>query len=614
MAEGSLFIRPIGVLGPVRRPVLGSALASVIGMTIGLSLTLSLVEVRSAAAQNALGAGDRLDANHQVGSGRRNVPRAVEDFSARNNIVTGDVAGGIGFTGDVGYTSPRAFRGAVGSDAIIGFRSGSAFSAPSAVLGGLSADRFTLASRRGAIEFSRDTTPVDVQLTDFGNMHQRELLDARLVIDRATSSSSVFGQLERAAQGTALGRIDDGNGRPFAVVASPLTGMRYEPMVFGDVNPLEIGMYDWRRLAEDGDAGRLGDLPTGGSFPTLGMQDPLAAALAEEVAERRSASDAMTPVDRLDFSAEPNDPDERDPQRLDPNPDRMPSTRIDGALDLRDPATDYDRIVERMVVEFGERLIDDPTLRVDGDAEVRRRLREAIEKLSEDLSGRTERLPETTPEATPGDGDDPTALQTPGRPAPATSSPSGATPPATEGAAEQTPLTMDEIAGLLRHAQRIEDLSPMQRSRVDQLIARGQSELAEGDFFLAEKSFERALRLVPGHPLATAGMIHTQLGAGLYLSAALNLRRFFADSPEMIDARYADRLLPPQARLDAAVERVRDYVRRGGNDAPRYGLALAYLGQLTKRQDVTREGIEAIKGSDAEDALRLLLRKVWLNE
>ncbi|HMN96499.1 MAG TPA: hypothetical protein PKC43_08765 [Phycisphaerales bacterium] len=545
----------------------------------------------AAHAQNALGAGDRLDANPQVGAGRRNTAIAVEDFSARNNIVTGDVAGGFGFAGDVGYTSPRAFRGTAGSDAIIAFRAGSAFSAPTAVLGGLTYDRFTLASRRGAIEFSRDTTPIDVPLTDFGSLRQRELLDARVLIDRASATASTFGLFERAAQGAPVAQFSDGFGRGYAIVAAPLTGIRFEPIVVGEVRPLDVGMYDWRRLAEDAEHGRLSGIPAGNAFPALGMADPLAGAMRPQ-----ADGTGLSSPDRVDLSMAPASPE------VSSSPDRLPSDRIDASSDLRGGVSDYDRIVDRLVVEFGARLIDDPTLRIEGDAEVRRRLRERIEQLSDELSGRRPATPEAP--VTP----DPAELPVQPRP----SAVPGSDDPATLTGAE--PPLVDELAGLLRHRQRIETLSPMQRSRVEQLIARGEQELGQGEFFLAEQSFDRALRLVPGHPMATAGMIHTQLAAGLYLSAALNLRRFFADSPEMIDARYADRLLPPQQRLDAAVARVRELMARGGRDAPNYALALAYLGQLAKSPDLTREGLAELAGSPADETLRALLTKVWLAE
>jgi tetratricopeptide (TPR) repeat protein len=169
------------------------------------------------------------------------------------------------------------------------------------------------------------------------------------------------------------------------------------------------------------------------------------------------------------------------------------------------------------------------------------------------------------------------------------------------------------MATILRHGVKIEDLSTEQRSRIDELIARGQTQMGAGDFFDASQSFERALRMMPGHPMATAGVINAEIAAGLYLSSAIRLRRFLAESPEMIDTRYGERLLPPKERFDVAIENMRRRMK-GSDDAPDYGLALAYIGRQTEDKALMREGLDAIKGSEADDTLRLLLKKLWLGE
>ena len=70
--------------------------------------------------RDALGSGNALDGNLEVGSGGRNgySPRAAafsyQAIQARNLGVTNNVAGGRGFRGDPGYTAPRDFRGKVG--------------------------------------------------------------------------------------------------------------------------------------------------------------------------------------------------------------------------------------------------------------------------------------------------------------------------------------------------------------------------------------------------------------------------------------------------------------------------------------------------------------------
>ncbi|MEM1424462.1 MAG: hypothetical protein AAGH64_10725 [Planctomycetota bacterium] len=91
---------------------------------------LALGAVSRAHAQNALGDGTALDSNLRVGSGGRNP--VTQDFrrelAYRNAIVTGNVAGGRAFRGDVGYSAAYDFRGETGSDDLFEFQRDAFFS------------------------------------------------------------------------------------------------------------------------------------------------------------------------------------------------------------------------------------------------------------------------------------------------------------------------------------------------------------------------------------------------------------------------------------------------------------------------------------------------------
>ena len=106
------------------------AIAGLLGLAIGLALPGS---ERPVAAQDALGGGNALDSNPRVGGGRINSRSATDNYRARNALVTGNVPGGRGFRGSVGYTAPTDFRGVVGSDATYAFRRDSAFSSSSVI-------------------------------------------------------------------------------------------------------------------------------------------------------------------------------------------------------------------------------------------------------------------------------------------------------------------------------------------------------------------------------------------------------------------------------------------------------------------------------------------------
>lgn len=141
----------------------------------------------------------------------------------------------------------------------------------------------------------------------------------------------------------------------------------------------------------------------------------------------------------------------------------------------------------------------------------------------------------------------------------------------------------------------------------------GEQLLAAGRYFDAEERFISALSAAPGDVNAQIGRTHAQIGAGLYLSAALNVRQLLVNAPEISGMRYAEGLLPDRARLHEVVA-----VLRGGLGSPTSGadsgLLLAYLGHQLEQPDDIRAGLDALSDRGAEEDQRLadMLRGVWL--
>jgi hypothetical protein len=133
-----------------------------------------------------------------------------------------------------------------------------------------------------------------------------------------------------------------------------------------------------------------------------------------------------------------------------------------------------------------------------------------------------------------------------------------------------------------------------------------------GEYFWAERRYDRALRFTPGHPLATAGLAHARIGAGLYLSASLALQSLLSLQPEMIDVTYADRLLPPRTDLVKAAVSITgrlDEKRDGGT----YAFLLAYIGHQLGDREMIERGLAVFEEREgANDPLVRLLKKIWL--
>jgi hypothetical protein len=186
------------------------------------------------------------------------------------------------------------------------------------------------------------------------------------------------------------------------------------------------------------------------------------------------------------------------------------------------------------------------------------------------------------------------------------------TPPAPgTGPLDVGPVLSREDYGLvLRHGQRVESLAARDGSRFDDVVSSAQQRLTMGDYLKAERRFGRSLRFAPGHPLATAGLGHAQLGASLYLSSALTLQTLLAFQPEMIDVQYAEDLLPAQEDLDRAIsvlnERIQD-----GIDLDRYGFLLAYIGHQLDRPSLILAGLAAMRAGGADESFVGMLDDVW---
>lgn len=541
-------------------------------MTFPIVLAVSLV-ASVAAAQNALDPGrsggrpgDRtspnqgsrqgnaLDANLLRGSGGANSAAPQENFAARNLIVTGNVAGGRGFRGSVGYTAPTDFRGVTGSDATYRFRADSVLTSPVFLAGTRTGDRFELAQQFAVLSYRRDTTPDDPAASS-GEV------PGLFRLDRATAQMSAARILEASAEPIGFATGVDRNRRRVEFTASPSQGLRMraldDPLAMAPLSSFERA-----RAREDIALGRLE--PT---RPIRPFESPLSEAdrIRNESLLRPSAAESL----RLEGI--------------------VSGDRLGG-----DPAgasrSAYDDIVRRVVSQFGE----DPSIRIDADPNSLERARRGLGTVREALTGRRPaQRPDAAAEPTPDAA----------RPAPA----------AEPTEAERRSEILLETARGLRHGTQVRDLTPGERARVDELVRDAQLELERGDFFRAERFFDSALTLSPNNPLLLAGLANSQLGAGVFLSAARTLRSLFSEYPEMIDARYEARLLPNETRLRLSIETLRARMQ-DGNDAPSYALVLAYVGHQMSNRALVEESLEVMRGSDDWDAMRELLRGIWLPE
>ncbi len=181
----------------------------------------------------------------------------------------------------------------------------------------------------------------------------------------------------------------------------------------------------------------------------------------------------------------------------------------------------------------------------------------------------------------------------------------------TEGVADDIDAA-EEITAALRHGERINGFTGKYNTRFDELVALGETELAKGNYFDAQRRFDQALQFIPGHPLATAGLGHAKIGSGLYLSAGYILQSLLSFQPEMIDVEYDDSLLPPRIELVRAAVTVRSRLD-GERDGGTYAFLLAYLGHQLGDTEMIEQGLLRLQlYSDSDDPLVPLLKSIWL--
>lgn len=159
-------------------------------------------------------------------------------------------------------------------------------------------------------------------------------------------------------------------------------------------------------------------------------------------------------------------------------------------------------------------------------------------------------------------------------------------------------------------------------------VQNGERLLGESQYFDAEERFVRALAMRPGDVVSMLGRLHAQIGGGLYMSAAVNLRGLFVEHPEIVGVRYRGSTLPNAERLATVKGELAEMLTlsesKRGLPTPEAALLLAYVGFQTGDEPAMVRGLGAIAREHAAraaaegqpapepDALEDLLRGVWL--
>lgn len=507
-----------------------------------------------ASAQNALGSGSKLDKNAQRGSG--GVNNAVNDdlqqsLLLRNAIVTGNAPGGLSFRGSVGYVGEREFRGELGSDDLFSFRRDSLYSGISGLgIRGTDALQYQFALTTGSQPPSAIAGSLAISRDAFAPTVGGLEASSGAAPSNQGPIRRVDPDLQQSAAGAGLWRLRSTSGY--------LTDKTLASSYVGTIQ------------SSDGRAFDLTASPLEGiRATTVPVVSPGAAALRSP-----TVTSTQNLIDRL---------------KLDP------TAPLTGA-----GLTGHEQILSKLRDIYTPAAPEqrEPSALVEQILLQNERLRSYIE-------GITRPTPLDLPEG-----------QTPPVPAPELDDEDLSARERMLRDFEKLEIDPAVIQALRENSTVIQDLAaqatPQDRDYFAVHMSQGQRSLAEGNYFDAEARFALALSIRPGDPTASIARVHAQIGAGLTLSAATNLRETFTQNPTMTTARYAPGLIPPDARLRDMAERLRTLSEGAGLRARQSALILAYIGYHLRDDALTKLGLDRLE-IESEDRLAALLRLVWLD-
>ncbi len=566
-----------------------------------------------ASAQDALGSGGALnrdlrhqgkgrvpqagalDANTRVGANGENAASAKVDYYSRNLIVTGDVGGGREFRGSVGYKEQSEFTGRTGSDDNRSWRAYSVYSSPYAINSGF--NPLKASQEFGAIMYSR--TYSNASARDI--LTNQQPLDARIAFDRFTADGS---KMKRQAD-----IIDPGNVRDVAKdtdwrkkqkvgssssSASDMTrGIPVDDLIGG----MGLSSYDRQRLKQDILNGRtqrewVGDPINEDSLAVGASLADTARVRAQMAPEYSTIMDSLKQRAGDRLPAPSNDLEKADREK-------QINKELGGDMDwlrgqlMRSGVEGADRSGTALPGGTGPRSADSAVIGPDG---------KPLERPSDATSAaRSAKATKAIEDAKAIEqGKDPNAPKDPD--------------------AARAP-NVDDLAYILRHGRTMQSLVPEDSGAIKEMMELGATSMRAGEFFRAEERFASVLQVLPTNPLALAGVANSQLGAGLYVSSALSLRKLFAMHPEMIGTRFGPEVIPQPDRLDAALAAARGRLEAANlpnasqetrSDRFDFGLLIAYIGFQTNRPEVAKEGIDGMRQTLSNDTLAKLLQRVWV--
>ena len=558
----------------------------------------------TARAQNALGDGRALE-NRTV-QDKRNTPnqstaskRLEDQIRFNNQIATGQAGAGRSFQGSMGYRSTNEFQGTLGSESLFQFRRETNAGNALANAGVRPSDALRFQS---GLATGQGAAPAAAAIFS----------DTRGSVATSDSLSSLRSpsqfQTRSSMMPTVMGyRTVEGLG-PLVITASPLRGLGWVPI---DPNA--------RRTDPTQPAGTVldaKDLPP--ETASLSGLERVARGVAS-VSDSRQYRQAQELQRVHAASAGKQGPTDL---RLSTSPDGygvvMQAVKQSISQRIIDPGADLNPSKQPAASATPEGTPPDKAANGEGTpgaastpaaaAAARPAWLDELDTLRKKMSKErtaTERIIAKAPKRL-----NPRTGQMEDEPA----------PPTADDVRGLTPANAKVVSALKEAEQTVVRFVPegiTGASVFESRMTEGQRLLEERRYFDAEAAFTVAAAANRDHPMALVGRMHAQLGAGLFLSAAANLRGLLVAHPELMGTRYGPNLLPPRERAGTLVSQLKaDLAKESGALGEDGALLLAYLGRQFSTPVWLEQGLKELRArakpdDPSNEVFVSLLEQVW---
>jgi hypothetical protein len=537
-----------------------------------------------AMGQTALGDGRGLERDLS-GRGIGNVPRAdfMSEVRRRNDMVTGNAAGGRSFRGNVGYRSSDEFRGSLGSDDLFSFRrdslgsgaAGTGFRGTSGLQYQYSystANDFgsTLSRSGGATNASKvqpmvssAVTPRRVSTDTFSGLGDGwNTIAPKLNSLRSTTSFNSTSSFNPSLMGQR-----NGPEGPEWVTSSSLLGIRSAPARRSDTPDNAVNK------------------PVGGERLNQSAGPEIKTGFEESNRPGEKNSDTVrTSYSQVVERMEANTKDRA--AAAQPATETKEGEKPAGSNTGAEPGTDASTpLWESRLQKLREQMDEAKASYKAPDAKSQIRRRAELAAMSGEKAGDTGAKPVSA-------SDNQFVIFD-------------------EATLEMIRLSGGEVGTYT--------LNTAEKDLYSRYMTDGSAALARGRYFDAEEQFARCLSISPGDPMASAARINAQLGGALFLSAAVNLVALLEQHPELAAVRYTGETMPSPKRLADIAIVLRERIERGQTQTATVpqdaAFLMAYVGYQLKDAALLREGFNALSRTEAASGphahIHALIKGVW---